>query len=105
MAGFGGCSYNGLSLSMKRTHQPTFLSQEFAREDPRTLLFHLGVKNANIFARPYQYEGEEDKRVVDHGWELAGLVSWGIGCAHPGTAGINTNVAYYKEWIDDRINQ
>ena len=34
---------------------------------------------------------------------LAGLVSWGVGCGRPGYAGVYTNVASYKKWIDNHI--
>jgi hypothetical protein len=35
---------------------------------------------------------------------LLGVTSFGIGCAQPASAGVNTFVPFYKDWIDKTIN-
>ena len=43
-------------------------------------------------------------RNPDGRWELAGIISWGIGCAKRNQPGVMTNVAHFRDWIHTFLN-
>lgn len=66
-----------------------------------------GIRNGQICAAVP--EGGKDACQGDSGGpltingHLAGIVSWGYGCAQPGYPGVHTEVASYSNWILSKI--
>lgn len=42
-------------------------------------------------------------RKDDGRYNLAGIISWGIGCAKRNQPGVMTRIAYFKDWINTII--
>lgn len=48
---------------------------------------------------PLQLQGEDGR------WFLAGIISWGIGCAEPNLPGVCTRISKFTEWIVQQVRQ
>ncbi|XP_050329645.1 trypsin eta-like [Bactrocera neohumeralis] len=71
--------------------------------------FSAGLIRVGMLCAGYP-QGERDACGGDSGGplvcnsSLAGIVSWGIGCAQPDLPGVYTNVSYWSKWIDEQIS-
>ncbi|ROL50333.1 Coagulation factor VII [Anabarilius grahami] len=104
VSGWGKRSEEGpTSRLLRQLHVPRIRTQECV-ESSNVLL------TSNMFCAGY-IEGKEDSCKGDSGGPLVtryrnttfllGIVSWGRGCARPGSYGIYTRVSNYLQWIHE----
>jgi uncharacterized repeat protein (TIGR01451 family) len=76
-----------------------------------------GDVTENMMCAGFQYKGGRDSCFGDSGgplmvqdsttsnWNLAGLVSWGYGCAMPGLPGVYTRVSQFTPWVTETMER
>ncbi|XP_012283094.1 trypsin-1 [Orussus abietinus] len=103
ITGWGAITQGGPTSSVLQTVQVPIISKEKCNEAYRT----FGGLPAGQICAAYP-EGGKDSCQGDSGGplaingRLAGVVSWGNGCARPGWPGVYTEVASYRDWIHQK---
>lgn len=78
----------------------TWLGPCSERQRSRPSVFSL----TPLFAR-FSLQGDSGGPMViqrpdDKRWVLAGVISWGIGCAEPNQPGVYTRISEFRDWIN-----
>lgn len=106
VTGWGALSEGGpISDTLQEVEVPV-LSQEECRETN----YGADKITDNMICAGYVEQGGKDSCQGDSGgpmhvidgkqtYQLAGIVSWGEGCAKPGSPGVYTRVSNFNEWI------
>ncbi|KAH8394902.1 hypothetical protein KR222_009436, partial [Zaprionus bogoriensis] len=108
VTGWGALSEGGpISDTLQEVEVP-ILSQQECRNS------NYGIEKItdNMICAGYVEEGGKDSCQGDSGgpmhvigagqsYQLAGIVSWGEGCAKPGSPGVYTRVSNFNQWIAD----
>jgi len=61
------------------------------------LLLHFSSGRQGDSGGPMSVERTDGK------YNLAGIISWGIGCAKRNQPGVMTRIAYFRDWINTII--
>lgn len=101
--GWGATGENGSSSTSLRKARPPVVSDEdctkaYGAGYVARAMVCAGVAQGGVDA----CQGDSGGPLVADG-KLIGIVSWGNGCARPGTPGVYTRVAAYGDFIQDQI--
>ena len=92
------------------------LSSEACNEAFEENFLSAGVTE-NMMCAGFLYKGGRDSCYGDSGgplmvqdstssnWKLAGLVSWGYGCAMPGLPGVYSRVSQFSSWVTEIVER
>ncbi|KAL0267589.1 UNVERIFIED_CONTAM: hypothetical protein PYX00_009821 [Menopon gallinae] len=92
----------GASRTLKSVSVPTI-----SRESCQRMYMRFNTVTENMWCAGY-HEGKRDACQGDSGGpavvngRLAGVVSWGAGCARRASPGVYANVARYQDWIAEQ---
>jgi len=101
VTGWGTISENGPLADILQKVQVPIISDEACQQDYEPLKISSSMMCAGFEA------GGKDSCQGDSGGplmcgdDLDGIVSWGIGCAQPGTPGVYTQTSYFVDWINE----
>ncbi|XP_073831833.1 transmembrane protease serine 9 [Musca autumnalis] len=99
-----GVTEDGYSSDLLMTVDVPYIPSDVCRTESA----YLDLVKPGMMCAGY-LEGERDACQGDSGGPLvcknaqAGITSWGSGCAQPLKPGVYTDVAYYKDWILEKV--
>ena len=107
--GWGRLSYNGDRPDALQEVQVPIMSQQagidgYGEENVTDAMLVAGYDEGAMDACQGDSGGPlmvRDAR--GDGWTLAGLVSWGIGCAEAGHPGMYTRVSEFTDWVNGYV--
>ncbi|KAK3861853.1 hypothetical protein Pcinc_032229 [Petrolisthes cinctipes] len=113
VAGWGKLSENGDTSDILRKVVVPVISDSRCQRSYRDIGY-TGPITSSMICAGYSTGGKDacqgDSggpfvcRGPDNRYHLAGIVSWGIGCARANVPGVYTEVSYYVDWISNVIN-
>lgn len=108
VTGWGALSENGNSPDLLQKVEVPFVDNAKCKQT------YFGLNEQQMLCAGYE-EGGKDACQGDSGgpmvfryssdqWVVAGVVSWGWGCARPNTPGVYTRVSSYAQWIFEKTS-
>ncbi|KAL3253691.1 hypothetical protein MRX96_054475 [Rhipicephalus microplus] len=77
--------------------------EEGGRDSCQHIIYSFWMLTATFYSSAQSCRGDSGGplqiQAKDGRWFLAGIISWGIGCAEPNLPGVCTRISRFKEWI------
>jgi trypsin len=107
VSGWGATSEGGNGAAVLQKVQLPWVDDkkcdELYRPDYQTLPEHICYGDLENGGKD-SCQGDSGGPLIEvESGKLIGLVSWGVGCARKDYPGVNTEVSFYRDWIDQQM--